>query len=34
VLEAGGAIPWMYAMAGLFTVIAGATLLSPTIRRA
>jgi MFS family permease len=34
VLEAGGAIPWMYAMAALFTVIAGATLLSPTIRRA
>jgi MFS family permease len=34
VLETRGAVVWMYAMAALFTVIAGAALLSPTIRRA
>ncbi len=34
VLQAYGAVPWMLAMAGVFTVVAGLTLLSPTIRRA
>lgn len=34
VLEGYGAVPWMLAMAGVFTVIAGLTILSPTIRDA
>jgi MFS family permease len=34
VLEAGGAVPWMLAMATLFTVVAALATLSPTIRRA